>query len=51
MFYSEQKQLLGGFVSMDQMTEIWGLSPEVVFDLNKYSPDYEQGSGTLGLKQ
>ena len=32
----KQKELLGGFVSMDQMTEIWGLSPEVVYDLNKY---------------
>lgn len=32
----KQKELLGGFVSMDQMTEIWGLSPEVIYDLNKY---------------
>jgi DNA uptake protein ComE-like DNA-binding protein len=26
----EQKQKLGAFLSMDQMNEIWGLSPEVV---------------------
>lgn len=32
----KQKELLGGFVSMDQMEEIWGLSPEVIYDLNKY---------------
>ena len=32
----KQKDLLGGFVSMDQMEEIWGLSPEVIYDLNKY---------------
>lgn len=32
----KQKDLLGGFVSMDQMSEIWGLSPEVIYDLNKY---------------
>jgi DNA uptake protein ComE-like DNA-binding protein len=30
------RNLLGGFVSMDQMNEIWGLSPEVVENLNKY---------------
>jgi DNA uptake protein ComE-like DNA-binding protein len=31
-----QKEVYGGFVSMDQMTEIWGLSPEVIANLNKY---------------
>lgn len=31
-----QRETLGGFVSMEQMTEIWGLSPEVVSNLNKY---------------
>lgn len=31
-----QRETLGGFVSMEQMTEIWGLSPEVVSSLNKY---------------
>ena len=29
------KDLLGGFVSMEQMNDIWGLSPEVVENLNK----------------
>lgn len=31
-----QRNTLGGFVSMEQMNEIWGLSPEVVTNLNKY---------------
>lgn len=31
-----QRETLGGFVSMEQMTEIWGLSQEVVSSLNKY---------------
>lgn len=31
-----QRENLGGFVSMEQMTEIWGLSPEVITNLNKY---------------
>jgi DNA uptake protein ComE-like DNA-binding protein len=31
-----QKEVLGGFVSMDQMNEIWGLSPEVIVNLQKY---------------
>lgn len=31
-----QKEVLGGFVSMDQMNEIWGLSPEVLANLQKY---------------
>lgn len=30
------KESLGGFVSMEQMNEIWGLSPEVIEKLNKY---------------
>ncbi|MEY4963872.1 MAG: hypothetical protein RLZZ323_1191 [Bacteroidota bacterium] len=29
------KESLGGFVTMDQLSEIWGLSPEVVVNLNK----------------
>ena len=29
------KDLLGGFVSMEQMNDVWGLSPEVVENLNK----------------
>ena len=31
-----QKQLLGGFVSMEQMNDVWGLSPIVIESLNKY---------------
>lgn len=31
-----QKQLLSGFVSMEQMNDIWGLSPEVITSLNNY---------------
>ena len=30
----KQKEILGGFVSMEQMQDIWGLSPEVVEKLN-----------------
>ena len=26
----KQKEILGSFVSMDQMKDIWGLSPEVI---------------------
>lgn len=32
----KQKELLGAFVSMKQMEDIWGLSPEVIENLNKY---------------
>ena len=32
----KQKEILGGFVSMKQMDDIWGLSPEVIENLNKY---------------
>lgn len=31
-----QREIYGAFVSMDQMNEIWGLSPEVIKNLNKY---------------
>lgn len=31
-----QKQLYGGFVSMEQLNDVWGLSPEVLLNLNKY---------------
>jgi DNA uptake protein ComE-like DNA-binding protein len=31
----KQKELLGGFVSMEQMNDVWGLSPEVIENLNK----------------
>jgi DNA uptake protein ComE-like DNA-binding protein len=32
----EQKSKLGAFVSMEQMNDVWGLSPEVIENLNKY---------------
>lgn len=32
----KHKESLGGFVSMEQMQFIWGLSPEVIENLNKY---------------
>jgi len=31
----KQKDILGGFVSMEQMNDVWGLSPEVVEKLNE----------------
>lgn len=30
-----QKEKLGGFVSMEQLKDVWGLSPEVIQNLNK----------------
>lgn len=30
----KQREVVGYFVSMEQMTEIWGLSPEVIAELN-----------------
>jgi DNA uptake protein ComE-like DNA-binding protein len=30
------KESLGGFVSMEQMKDVWGLSPEVIGNLNKH---------------
>ncbi len=32
----KQKESLGGFVSMEQMNDVWGLSPEVVENLNTH---------------
>lgn len=32
----KQKDVFGNFVSMEQMQDIWGLSPEVIAELNKY---------------
>jgi DNA uptake protein ComE-like DNA-binding protein len=32
----KQKEILGSFVSMEQMKEIWGLSPEVINELNAH---------------
>ena len=31
-----QREIYTGFVSMDQMNDIWGLTPEVIVSLNKY---------------
>ncbi len=31
----QQKEKLGGFVSMEQMADVWGLSPEVIHKLNE----------------
>ena len=31
----KEKEKLGGFVSMEQLADVWGLSPEVVASLNK----------------
>lgn len=32
----KEKDKFGGFVSMEQMKDVWGLSPEVIENLNKY---------------
>jgi DNA uptake protein ComE-like DNA-binding protein len=32
----KQKESLGGFVSMEQMEDVWGLSPEVIAELNSH---------------
>lgn len=32
----KQKEILGGFISMEQMKDVWGLSPEVLFELNTH---------------
>ncbi|HEU0136963.1 MAG TPA: helix-hairpin-helix domain-containing protein, partial [Flavobacterium sp.] len=32
----KHKDLLGAFVSMEQMQDVWGLSPEVIAELNKH---------------
>lgn len=32
----KQKEILGGFVSMEQMNDVWGLSPEVISELNAH---------------
>lgn len=31
-----QKEKLGGFVSMEQLKDVWGLSPEVILNLNTH---------------
>ena len=37
----KEKEKLGGFVSMKQMDDVWGLSPEVIASLNK---DFKVGN-------
>ncbi|SNR52094.1 helix-hairpin-helix domain-containing protein [Flavobacterium sp. ov086] len=32
----KQKEILGCFVSMEQMSDVWGLSPEVIAELNSH---------------
>lgn len=32
----KQKEILGGFVSMEQLEDVWGLSPEVITQLNSH---------------
>jgi DNA uptake protein ComE-like DNA-binding protein len=31
----KQREIFGGFVSMEQLQDVWGLSPEVLYELNK----------------
>lgn len=31
----KQREIFGGFISMEQMQDIWGLTPEVIYELNK----------------
>lgn len=32
----KQREILGGFISMEQLNEVWGLSPEVLYELNAH---------------
>jgi competence ComEA-like helix-hairpin-helix protein len=41
------KESLGGFVAMEQLNEVWGLSPEVLANLNKQF----RVKSTLGIKK
>lgn len=43
----KQRAILGAFVSMKQMDEVWGLSPEVIYELNKH---YKIGSNPNTIK-
>ncbi len=38
----KQKETYGGFVSMGQMQEVWGLSPEVIDNLNSHFKVFNQ---------
>lgn len=40
----KQKEVFGGFVSMDQMEDVWGLSPEVIENLKKHFAIIQQPS-------
>jgi len=31
----KQREIFGGFISMEQMQDVWGLSPEVIYEMNK----------------
>ncbi|WP_136668793.1 helix-hairpin-helix domain-containing protein [Flavobacterium sp. H122] len=31
----KQREIFGGFISMEQLQDVWGLSPEVLYELNK----------------
>lgn len=31
----KQREIFGGFISMEQMQDVWGLTPEVIYELNK----------------
>lgn len=31
----KQRAIFGGFISMEQMEDVWGLTPEVIYELNK----------------
>lgn len=31
----KQREILGGFITMEQLQDVWGLSPEVLYELNK----------------
>ncbi|WP_166919991.1 ComEA family DNA-binding protein [Flavobacterium poyangense] len=37
----KHKEILGGFVSMEQLKEVWGLSPEVIYELNAHFKIFE----------
>lgn len=40
----KQKEILGSFVSMEQMQDIWGLSPEVIAELNAHFKVFKMGT-------
>jgi DNA uptake protein ComE-like DNA-binding protein len=31
----KQREIFGGFISMEQMQDVWGLTPEVIYEMNK----------------